>query len=1138
MPAMAAGAAAGVLTATSLMPAPYRPLMGSGPNLKTDLWTGALAEGGLTFAINLIVLYVVLRGTSNRFLQTPLIVACALVLVQQGAKYTGPAMNPSDAFGWAYLNKTSSVSEQLVVYWLSPLLGTVAAAMVFRGGFGSRLESHNCSLQSHRNIDVKMAPGQLILVLACFLIGFSSTNSSKIYHRREGLLHDDETDSSSHGLSHASFLELSLGEADALLAFKDGIGNYLEGALDDWTPGKRSEYCSWTGVTCNRQLHVTALNLSSLDLTGSLGPSLGNLSHLEELHLDQNFLHSKIPPELGRLSRLRILNLEENWLYGSIPKELGNLTSLQVLNLGSQGSWLNGTIPEELGQLSELRFLNLGAVNNWYAEKAFWMTATNKLRGTIPSSLGNCTKLWYLDFYGNEHLTGVIPKELGKLIHLKYLSFELNNLTGVDPPHQLGNLTKCKYLLLRNNSLQGHLPVGLANLSRLLALDVGFNIFTGNLVHVSSTSWSELVYLSAHYNSFTGTFPELLFSCSNLKLLYLSYNNFSGNLPADLGRLSSARMIFMEENMFGGGIPESLTNISFLAHLSLSNNKFTGPLDALRNSTNLQVLNLGSSGLVQNKFTGSLTNAMVRWWPKMKYLYLYNNALMGKLPRALGNLTQLIGLALYTNKFDGGIPEELGDMQKLKYLYLQDNELTGKIPSSLANLQDVISIYLGNNNLTGSIPQQLGNLTKILHLSLHTNNLTGEIPPDLGNLQTLEILYLVNNNLIGNIPVTLSNCSALKQMRLSYNSLTGHITHINFIGLENLWILALNGNQLTGLFPVTLWNCSNLELLDLSSNHLSAVLPKFNVLNLQLDQPQVYPLRGLKVLSLRSNFFSGSIPSSIWKLPALQVLDLSFNSFTGVLPQDLSGLVTYKLPAERKLQEAERRLYKTLTVEDIFEAISLRKAENTLLYVDVQHAMALLDISVGYFQLTGELPAELGTLHRLTTLFMADNNFEGSIPAELGEIPDLLELDLSKNQLSGPIPMSLSRLRLGYLNLSLNQLCGPIPIAESFDTRFFGSFQPGNPKLCGDSIDKPCESFAFSCNGHLDPGTVTQQEKSWSLYFHGEFVTAFAVGASIGFSTVIGLITLIPTFRNRFLFQKYPTIDHSQSDYGLFRRPT
>ncbi|KAG6552146.1 hypothetical protein Mapa_006248 [Marchantia paleacea] len=137
IPAMAAGAAAGVLAATSFMPSTYRPLMGSGPQLKTDFLTGALAEGGLTFAINLIVLYIVLRATSNRFLQTPLIVACALVLVQQGAQYTGPAMNPSDAFGWAYLNKTSTASEQFVVYWLSPLLGTVAAALVYRAVFGS-----------------------------------------------------------------------------------------------------------------------------------------------------------------------------------------------------------------------------------------------------------------------------------------------------------------------------------------------------------------------------------------------------------------------------------------------------------------------------------------------------------------------------------------------------------------------------------------------------------------------------------------------------------------------------------------------------------------------------------------------------------------------------------------------------------------------------------------------------------------------------------------------------------------------------------------------------------------------------------------------------------------------------------------
>ncbi|BBN05887.1 hypothetical protein Mp_3g16710 [Marchantia polymorpha subsp. ruderalis] len=1002
-------------------------------------------------------------------------------------------------------------------------------------------------------------------------------HASKIDHIREGFLHYHETDSRSHGFSQAvSLLEVSFGEADALLAVKDGIGNYSGGALDDWTPDKRSEYCSWTRVTCNCQLHVTALNLSSLDLTGLLGPSLCNLTYLEELHLDQNFLQSEIPPELGRLSRLRILNLEENWLYGSIPKEIGNLTSLQILNLGSQGSFFNGMIPEELGQLSELRFLNLGAVNNWDSEKDYDiaydydflrlpLTATNELRGTIPRSIGNCTKLWYLDFYGNGHLTGVIPEELGKLLHLKYLSFEWNNFTGVIPeelgklvhleylsftrnnftgavPYQLGNLTRCKYLNFGFNALQGHLPVGLANLSRLVILDVRMNFFTGNLVHVSSTSWSELLWLSAQQNLFTGKFPELLLSCHNLVALDLSGNNFSGNLPADLGRLSSAKFIYIDSNRFGGELPESLTNISLLTYLDLFANDFTGPLDALGNSTLLEYLSLGPGvpWLTSfNSFTGRMTDEIVRSWPKMKYMDLSYNALTGKIPRALGNLTELMDLNLQNNKFNGGIAEEFGDLQNLKGLELDYNELTGKIPASLANLQDVQRIHLGGNNLTGAIPEQFGNLTKIRSLRLHMNYLTGKIPPDLGKLQNLAILYLHNNNLTGSIPVTLNNCSAMWSIRLSHNSLKGHLTHINFSSLEFLQLFSISDNKFSGVFPITLWNCSNLEWLDLSSNHLSGLIPKFEVLNAQphqqlsqWDQMLSQSSRGLRVLSLRSNYFSGSIPSSIWKLPALHVLDLSSNSFTGVLPPDLSGLETYKLHGESKIEERIEFRFRSWE----FEEISLRKGKSTLGYMYLLDAIALLDVSSN--QLTGKLPAELGTLQGLTNLFMNDNNFEGSIPAELGEIVELLELDLSRNQLSGPIPMSLSRLRLSYLNLSLNQLCGPIPVANSFDTRSSGSFQPGNPKLCGDSINKSCESSTFSCGGELDVDSVTERAESWSLYFHGVSMTAFAIGASVGFSTVIGLVTLIPTLRNRFLFSKPQIIYRAQSDYGLFRRPS
>ncbi|KAG6550862.1 hypothetical protein Mapa_007476 [Marchantia paleacea] len=1017
------------------------------------------------------------------------------------------------------------------------------------------------STESERNSNPSSCNGQCISYERLHAPQFKGTDldhpdsrglqlhASQLHHIQERNFHDPdhETDSRSHGLSHAvSLLEASFGEADALLEFKDGVGNFSEGALDDWTTGKRSDYCSWTRVTCNGELHVTALNLSSLHMNGSLGPSLSNLSYLEELHLDQNYLKSEIPPELGRLSRLRILNLEDNLLYGNIPKELGNLTSLQELNLGSEGWWFNGTIPEELGQLSELEFLNLGAVNNANLKDIYHKTDQNKLRGTVPRSLGNCTKLWYLDFYGNDHLTSAIPEELGKLSNLQYLSFEQNNFTGT-VPHQLGNLTQLYFLHFGNNALQGPLPVGLANMSRLFMLNVGTNFFTGNFVNVRSTSWSALTYLFADGNLFTGKFPELIFSASNLVRLYINNNNFTGKLPADLGRLSSAMSIVIRNNMFEGELPESLTNISLLTRLDLSNNKFSGPLDPLRNLTVVKNLNLGTSSesksstweslrgrpkdLVQNSFTGSLTDEMVRQWPNLQYLYLDHNALIGKIPRALGNLTQLLHLLLNENKFDGDIPEELGDLQNLQLLWLQDNELTGKIPASLANLRDVTEINLGHNSLTGSIPQQFSNLTKIRFLRLHMNNLTGEIPPGLGKLQNLEYLILYNNTLNGSIPVTLSNCSALQNIRLSYNSMTGQLTHINFTQFASLNSFSVNGNKFSGRFPVTVWNCANLQLLDLSRNHFLGVLPNFDVLNPQLHEAasQGLNLSSLRVLSLASNYFSGFIPSSFWKLPALQVLDLSSNAFTGRLPRDLSGLVTYKLPTDEIQHQAANQISKG----NLFEQISLRKADNYLEYTYVLEALTSLDVSRN--QLTGELPAELGTLLGLRYLFMANNRFEGSIPDELGDIPDLSDLDLSVNQLSGPIPVSLSRLRLSYLNLSLNQLCGPIPVADSFETRLSESFLPGNPKLCGDYINKTCPSSGVSCGGDLDHRPVTELVESLSLYSDGVFMTAFAVGAPVGFVTVIGLITTIPALRDRLL---HGTMHYAPFEYGLYREPS
>ena len=78
--------------------------------------------------------------------------------------------------------------------------------------------------------------------------------------------------------------------------------------------------------------------------------------------------------------------------------------------------------------------------------------------------------------------------------------------------------------------------------------------------------------------------------------------------------------------------------------------------------------------------------------------------------------------------------------------------------------------------------------------------------------------------------------------------------------------------------------------------------------------------------------------------------------------------------------------------------------------------------------LTGEIPAELANLTNLERLNLGGNQLTGKIPAWLGSLANLQRLSLHDNQLTGPIPAWLSNLTdLERLNLTRNQLTGPIP---------------------------------------------------------------------------------------------------------------
>ena len=165
------------------------------------------------------------------------------------------------------------------------------------------------------------------------------------------------------------------------------------GTLDLSGNGLRGEIpADLSGLTA-----LTTLDLSSNDLDGAIPSALGSLRNLAVLRLYDNGLNRPIPAELGNLTKLTELDLWGNSLSGAIPAELGNLADLQVLDLSDNS--LSGAIPEGLGNLADLQVLNLsdnslsGAIPEGLGRlaklEAVYLDGNNLDRGCIPATWRN-----------------------------------------------------------------------------------------------------------------------------------------------------------------------------------------------------------------------------------------------------------------------------------------------------------------------------------------------------------------------------------------------------------------------------------------------------------------------------------------------------------------------------------------------------------------------------------------------------------------------------------------------------------------------------------------------------------------------------------------------------------------------------
>ncbi|KAK3031789.1 hypothetical protein RJ639_036941, partial [Escallonia herrerae] len=128
-------------------------------------------------------------------------------------------------------------------------------------------------------------------------------------------------------------------EVQALMGIKAAIKD-PHGVLGNWDPDA-VDPCSWTMVTCSPDNLVIGLGTPSQNLSGTLSPSIGNLTNLQIVLLQNNNLTGSLPSELGKLPKLKTLDLSDNFFTGEIPSSLSNLKSLEYLWSKSDDGNLN-----------------------------------------------------------------------------------------------------------------------------------------------------------------------------------------------------------------------------------------------------------------------------------------------------------------------------------------------------------------------------------------------------------------------------------------------------------------------------------------------------------------------------------------------------------------------------------------------------------------------------------------------------------------------------------------------------------------------------------------------------------------------------------------------------------------------------
>jgi Leucine-rich repeat (LRR) protein len=505
--------------------------------------------------------------------------------------------------------------------------------------------------------------------------------------------------------------------------------------------------------------HINLTKLEMLDLSMNyFGHPIAsswfwNITSIQFLELSSTYLYGPFPDALGRMTSLSYLGFQENGNSATMAVDLKNLCELRTLWL--DGSLSSGNITEFIEKLpqcssSKLHYLRLNDNNmtgimpqvmGHLTSLSALSLSNNSISGSISPGLQNFTSLREL-FLRSNHLSGQIP-----LLPrgLKTLDVSMNFLSG----HFHFGAPNIEVLILSSNNITGPIPEKFCELQYLVDLGFSNNSFAGELPICSSMPSLRTLLLSN--NEFSGKFPSLIQSLSNLALLDLLWNKFYGTLPIWIGHLAKLRFLDLSHNMLYGSIPVNITHLRRLQLLNLSFNNISGSIPQ----------SLSKLMAMKKRPMPGPTITNRRDWYRVTYSILFAVTKHQQHKYAEQSIFYIVGIDLTVNYLTGGIPDEMASLDGLRYLNLSRNCLRGIIPKNIGAMESVESVDFSWNSLSGEIPASLSDLTFLSVLDLSYNNLSGRIPSGR-QLETIydsnPTMYDGNNNLCG--PPLQRNCSS------------------------------------------------------------------------------------------------------------------------------------------------------------------------------------------------------------------------------------------------------------------------------------------------------------------------------------------------------------------------------------------